>query len=426
MSAASMSGQVRLGSLGTFRNGVNFKRDDKGEGIRLINVKDIFKSGRTINFESLDRVALGERTGIEKYYVKTGDLFFVRSSVKRDGVGLVSMAPRDDHEIVHCGFIIRFRVTNRDADPLFLTYLLRAPVYRKTIIGVSSGAAITNISQDSLASLSIDLPPISIQRQVVGVLSAYDDLIENSTRRITVLEEMARSIYREWFVHFRFPGHEEIKLVDSHVGKIPEGWEVKKLSEVAAVNESSIKKGDEPSEIKYVDIASVSKGQILQTENLPFKEAPGRARRKVKHGDIVWSAVRPNLRAYALILDPAPNLIVSTGFAVISPKLVLYSYLYETLTADKFVEYLVNHTRGAAYPAVNTEDFENAKILVPDTRILDSYHDIVNDFFILRHSFLEKNANLRRTRDLLLPRLVSGEIDVSQLKIETEEYAKNE
>jgi len=399
--------RARLGEFGEFRNGVNFDKGQKVGDIRLINVKDIF-DGHTIDFESLDTVDLNELGNIERFLVHEGDLFFVRSSVKRDGVGLVSIAKRSDDATVHCGFVIRFRLNSAEFEPLFLTYLLRSQRYREVIIGLSGGSAITNISQDSLASLEVDIPPLPTQRRIASILSAYDDLIENNMRRIKILEEMAQRLYREWFVHFRFPRHEKVKMVKG----APKGWEVKRLGEIAGINSSSVKKGDELEEIHYVDIASVSTGSIDQVTQMHFKDAPGRARRAVRHGDIIWSCVRPNRKSYSIVVDPLPNLIVSTGFAVITAKSVPYTYLYYVVTTDEFVGYLTNHATGAAYPAVSTSDFENAKVLVPPNALLKKFHLAIDDFFVEQNILKRKNANLRRTRDMLLPKLVSGEVEV--------------
>ena len=110
-----------LKSLGEFRNGVNFGKDKKQQGgLRLINVKDIFTDIPVLDFETLDNVDLADEKGIEKYFVESGDLFFVRSSVKRDGVGLVSMASRDNLQAIHCGFVIRFRPNSQNINPRFL------------------------------------------------------------------------------------------------------------------------------------------------------------------------------------------------------------------------------------------------------------------------------------------------------------------
>ena len=139
--------------LGEFKNGVNFGKEKKRQGeLRLINVKDIFTDIPVIDFETLDNVDLANEKGIENYFVKSGDLFFVRSSVKRDGVGLVSTASQDNLQAIHCGFVIRFRPKSQNINSRFLAYLLRSPLYRQKIIGMSGGSAIININQETLGN----------------------------------------------------------------------------------------------------------------------------------------------------------------------------------------------------------------------------------------------------------------------------------
>ena len=298
-------------------------------------------------------------------------------------------------------------------------YFLMSHFEATDISGYITGTAQPKLSQTNLKAIRLRLPPLPTQRKIAAILSAYDDLIENNTRRIAILEEMAQLIYREWFVHFRCPGHEGVPLVDSDLGPIPEGWEVAKVGSVSKINASSIRKGGAPDQINYVNISAVSTGQIEQVEPMAFGDAPSRARRVVSHGDIIWSTVRPNRRSYCLILDPMPNMIVSTGFAVITARNVPYTYLYHALTTDEFTEYLTNHATGAAYPAVNTKDFENADVLVPPWSVLERFDDIATAIVSHKQNLGRRNGILRQTRDLLLPRLVSGKIDVSELDIDT-------
>lgn len=313
------------------------------------------------------------------------------------------------------------RAETSKANPDYLYYTLSLDQYEKVLYGYGLGAGQPNVSPSQVGSLDIPFPSLRTQRKVAAILSAYDDLIENNTRRIAILEEMAQAIYREWFVHFRFPGHDKVKLIDSPVGKIPQGWKAEPLSKVADVNALSIKKGKEPEEVNYVDIASVSTGRIDEVRLLPFAEAPGRARRIVRHGDVIWSTVRPNRKSYSLILNPDSNMIASTGFAVISGIKAPFSYLYYALTTDDFVAYLVNHATGSAYPAVNSSDFEKATILVPAQDVLAAFHEITEPMFLAKHCVSEKNTTLRASRDLLLPKLISGQLDVEELDIETGE-----
>jgi type I restriction enzyme S subunit len=307
----------------------------------------------------------------------------------------------------HDGWLILQELRGLDRD--FAYYTLKT--VERHFFNSAYGAAIQNINTDILRETEIPYPPLPTQRKIAAVLSAYDELIENNTRRIKLLGKMAQALYREWFVR------------PCQSGKLPNGWEENKLCKLADINAVTIRRGQEPVEIDYVDISSVTSGCIEKVDHYAFADAPGRARRVVKHGDIIWSCVRPNRRSYALILNPQPNVIVSTGFAVITGKTAPYTYLYNALTTDEFVGYLTNHARGSAYPAVTSEDFENAKIALPPAALLDRFHANTAPQFDLIHNLHQKNANLRRTRDLLLPKLISGEVDVSELKIETGEPA---
>ena len=299
--------------------------------------------------------------------------------------------------------------------PLFIAYFLRT----LNFYSQNSAGAVPGVNRNHLHMMKVRVPPLPTQRKIASILSAYDDLIENNTRRIAMLEEMAQRIYKEWFVNFRFPEHENAKFVDSPLGKIPEGWRVEKLKNVAEVNARSIKKGNEPDSINYIDIASVSTGSVDAVQAMSFSEAPGRARRIIRHGDIIWSTVRPNRKSYSLILNPLQNMIASTGFAVISGITAPHSYLYYALTTDGFVGYLVSNATGSAYPAVSSADFEKAAILIPSTNILQKFDEFVEPLLVSNYCFARKNTSLRTTRDLLLPKLISGRLDVEDLDIDT-------
>ena len=297
-------------------------------------------------------------------------------------------------------------------NPFFVFYLLQTRIdHLKAIAG---GAATPIINKTAFSEIKVRVPPLPVQRQIAGILSAYDELIENSQRRIRILEEMARSLYREWFVHFRFPGHENHPLVPSSLGDIPQGWEVKKLADVAEVNRAQINVRSAPDEVHYIDISSVSPGQIDSITTLSFSDAPGRARRVVRHGDVLWSCVRPNRRSYAQVMHPNSDTIVSTGFAVLTATKVPFTYLYFFTTTDDFIAYLTNHATGAAYPAVTATTFEKAVMLIPHTALLKMFGDATIPIAEQIHSFQCKIQNLRRTRDLLLPRMLSGQVNMIQ------------
>jgi type I restriction enzyme, S subunit len=308
-------------------------------------------------------------------------------------------------------------VPHEGVDGEFLYYALRTRQEELLSLGSATGVRTPIINKSAFGNLTLLVPSIGIQKRIASTLSAYDDLIDNNLRRIKILEEMAQSLYREWFVDFRFPGHESAKMVDSPLGMIPEGWETTFLRDVADVNASSVRRGCEPEEIEYVDISSVAPGRVEKTEAMLFIDAPSRARRLVAHGDVIWSAVRPNRRSFALILDPLPNMLCSTGFAVLTARRVPFSFLYAAVTTDEFVGYLTSRATGAAYPAVNASVFEEANLLVPDDSLLRDFHRLAEPTRLMQHDLVKRSRVLLKTRDLLLPKLISGELDVSELDI---------
>ena len=393
------------------------RRDYVPSGVPVIRGTNLSDDSR-FNFGDFVYVTEGKADELLPNNAHPGDLIVTQ----RGTLGQVGIIRKDCEydRFVISQSQMKLTVDESKADPYFLYYCFRAPDTVHMIKGLAISSGVPHINLDILRHFEVQLPPLPTQRRIAAILSAYDDLIENNTRRIAILEQMARMLYREWFVHFRFPGHEDVEMVDSDLGPIPERWGIVKLGDIAEINTSSVSKDGAPEQINYVAISSVSPGRIEAMEPMSFRDAPSRARRVVKHGDIIWSTVRPNRRSYCLILDPAPNLIVSTGFAVITPRRVPYTYLYHTLTTDEFVAYLTNNATGAAYPAVNAGDFRNADVLLPPTGITESFHSIVLDCFDEKQNLHKKSDVLRRTRDLLLPRLISGEVDVSRLDIDTE------
>lgn len=301
--------------------------------------------------------------------------------------------------------VIGFTANEDECDVRFIKY--KFDIVKRQLQGFSQGAAQDNLSLEKLLSLKLLVPSVEIQRRVADILSTYDDSIENNLRRIALLEESAGSLYKEWFVRLRFPGYEHTRIV----GGMPEGWHERHLRDVAAINQKTLSSSFN-GEIEYIDIASVTPGSINETTFYDFENAPGRARRVLRDGDIVWSCVRPNRRSHAFVLHPATNLIASTGFAVISPTLLPTSYLYFATTTDGFVGYLENRARGAAYPAVTAKDFDEGMIVVPPHSLSSAFDGFAAPVLEQIHRLRLQSKLLRQARDLLLPRLMSGEIEV--------------
>ena len=337
-----------------------------------------------------------------------GDLIMAREAP----VGNVAMIPEGLHPCLGQRTLL-IRPDRAKVDPSFLNYFLNGPYVQGLIHAKTNGATVAHLNMKDVRTMDLPaIPPLPIQQRIAGILSAYDDLIENSRRRIKILEAMARGLYREWFVHFRFPGHESHPRAASPLGEIPKGWEVKKLADVAEVNRAQINARTAPDELHYIDISSVSPGQIDCLTTYGIADAPGRARRIVQHGDVLWSCVRPNRRSHAQVMHPEPSTIASTGFAVLTPTRVPFTFLYFATTTDDFVAFLSNNATGAAYPAVTASTFEKADLLIPPAPLLKRFGEATIPAAEQVHTLRRQAQNLRRTRDLLLPRLLSGQVEV--------------
>lgn len=341
----------------------------------------------------------------EDYILDKDDLIVAMTEQGAGLLGSSALIPEDE-KYLHNQRLGRVEIVDMfKIDKHFLYFLFNTRSVRGQISGSATGTKVRHTAPERIYRVKVRVPSDVVeQKKIASILSAYDDLIENNRRRIQLLEQAARLLYKEWFVHLRFPGHEHVKIKDG----VPKGWEKKPLSEIASTNEESYRAQDLPAEINYIDISSVTQGQITTKNVIPADEAPGRARRKAKADDVIWSNVRPNLRAYALVLDPEQNDVFSTGFTVLSPQNVPFTYLYTLVTTDEFVGHLVNHATGVSYPAVRPDDFERSIAIVPSKQILDLFQEKTETSYRLIATLEKENKILAKARDLLLPRLMNG------------------
>ena len=279
----------------------------------------------------------------------------------------------------------------------FVFYLAKSPVFRKKAISCMEGTSGRKRVNDKVLKLQVlPIPDISTQQKIAAVLSALDAKIELNARINAELESMAKTLYDYWFVQTK------------KVGKLKVG----KLGDFIEVNARSITKNYSHSEIEYIDIASVSTGRLEGTTKYEIKDAPSRARRLVKHGDTIWSTVRPNRKSYLFICNPSDNLVVSTGFAVLTPKNIPPSFLYFFTTTEKFVNYLVSNAEGSAYPAVSADRFAEIDFEIPHERKLVEFENIVSPVLTKISKNELESQTLTELRDWLLPMLMNGQVQV--------------
>ncbi|HWB86343.1 MAG TPA: restriction endonuclease subunit S [Bryobacteraceae bacterium] len=295
--------------------------------------------------------------------------------------------------------------------PLFLFYSLKA--HRDALLKLAYGGAQRNLNAKTIKQFEIPVPPLSVQGRVVKLLSAYDDLIENNTRRIKILEEMAQMLYRDWFVHFRFPGHEKVQMVESQLGPIPKGWLAKCVTDSVVVNPSTTvsKEGTKP----FVPMGSLSETSMLIMNT---DEREGNSGSKFKNGDTLFARITPcleNGKTGFVQFLPSDDAVAfgSTEFIVLRSKTVCPEYVYLMARSNEFRDNAIKSMSGATgRQRVQEACFSRFFIAQPDPARLARFQDVVTPMFRLVHALASKNANLRTTRDLLLPKLISGEIPV--------------
>ncbi len=291
----------------------------------------------------------------------------------------------------------------------FIYYLLKTIDFSS----LNSGSAQPSLNRNYVYMISVKIPDESTQRKIASILSAYDDLIENNTRRIKLLEEMAQGLYREWFVKFRFPGHEKVRMVESELGMLPEGWEITKLGDIVKNVRISVKPGPHLHDLPYVPIDCLPRKSLALMEIKPGSEAQS-SLFSFKKYDILFGAMRSYF--HKVVIAPFDGTTRSTCFVLRPTEEINYSYAVLTLFEESTVAYSSKHSRGTTIPyAVWDGALENMPIIMPPEELRLKINRIVKPILERIAISLFRQTNLRRTRDLLLPKLISGEVNVTTL-----------
>lgn len=255
-----------------------------------------------------------------------------------------------------------------------------------------------------------------MQRKIAAILSAYDDLIENNSRRIAILEEMAQNFYREWFVHFRFPGHEDVPLIERSDGQgvIPAGWEVVALGEIA----EEVRRSVHPTEIDpntpYLGLGHLPKKSIALSEWGTASETQS-TKLVFKKGEILFGKIRPYFHKVGVA--PVDGVASSDTIVIVPKSPEWFPLVLGCVSSVDFVDHATQTSKGTKMPRADWNVLVNYPVAVPPHKILCQFNQIVENAVGFILNTIHRNANLRQTRDLLLPRLVSGELDVGELAV---------
>ena len=280
-----------------------------------------------------------------------------------------------------------------------------------------------------LKTSKIFCPPLPTQRKIAAVLSTYDDLIENNTRRIKILEDMAQTLYQEWFVHFRFPGHENVRMVESPLGPIPQGWEVKRLDEVAQLyrgrsyrSKNLVADGEG---LPFLNIKNINREGGFRSDGLKWYDGEYKETQTATSNDIIMALTdvtqdRKVVARSARVPDLGhEKYVLSMDLLKIQPeKPILSDFLYALLKYSNFAEKLKEYANGTTVLHLSPSHVQSSELVLPPSKFRQRYGDVAESTRRQSDLLEKKNVSLRQTRDFLLPKLISGEIDVSELEID--------
>jgi type I restriction enzyme, S subunit len=318
-------------------------------------------------------------------------------------------------------------------DTRFLLYLFIGPEWRNTVLGrVNVGSTVDRLPLTDFPTFPLRIPPLYLQRKIVAILAAYDDLIENNNRRIKILEEIAQRIYREWFVDFRYPGHEEVPLVTSELGPIPEGWRIDSMGDhVEVIRGRSYRGVDITDEggVPFFNLKCVARDGGFRREGIKRFSSEFKERHKASAGDIIV-AVTDMTQERRIVARAARVPGAGEEFGVFSmdlvkvvPKDLPSEHILGLLRYSEFSDRVKAHANGANVLHLHPNRIREYQFAVPVLAIARQYANQVSPMQHLSDRLDAASERLRATRDLLLARLVSGAIDVTDLNIEVPEIA---
>ena len=392
-------GTIRFGDLYSTesRNGLTKPSKIRGSGYKMINMGELFANDRIYDIP----MELAPLKDTEKMNAKIeiGDLLFARQSLVLEGAGKCSIVMEVSPLTVFESHLIRVRLDRKRALPMFYYYYFKSPL--SPMASIVSQCAQAGIRGSDLQELNVIFPPLYIQNKIAQILSYYDDLIENNQKQIKLLEEAAQRLFKEWFIDLRFPGHETTPIVDG----VPEGWKEQSLYQIA-----DVVMGQSPKSEYYNQVG----------EGLPFHQGVGSYgnrfvsdetystsfTRIAEAGSILFSVRAPVGR-----LNLTKNkVVIGRGLAAINHRRGAQSYLFYLLKEKFFRDDIIGN--GSIFASISKEELLNQTFLIPIDSLVGQFNGIAGGIDKKIDILSEQIRLLTEARNRLLPKLMSGEIEV--------------
>jgi type I restriction enzyme, S subunit len=395
------------------------------DGVPIVRVNNI-RNGR-IDTTDMLKVGAEIEAKFQRSRLRGGEVLLTLVGT----LGEVAIAPHNlrGWNVARAVGVIPVR---KDPGSLWVSICLRSAFIQHFIRTWATTTVQATFNLRDLARLPIPIPPTDTREAIATVLGALDDKIELNRRMNATLESMARTLFQSWFVDFDpvrakldgrkptgldeptatlFPEH----FVHGEHEMLPVGWRLAATEEICAINACTLGKSDDLETLEYVEISEVSRGNIANIVTYQRGQEPSRARRRLRHGDTVLSTVRPDRGSYFLALNPPENRVASTGFAVLTPTQVPWSFLHAALTQPEVSDHLGQMADGGAYPAVHPEVIGAIQVALPnEPKILEAFHRACAPLFEQAEANRSQSRTLATLRETLLPKLLSGELSVTE------------
>ena len=382
--------KVRLGELYSVHNGLSKGSKFFGTGYPFLSFSTVFNNF-FIPDELTDLVQSNEKEQ-DNYSILRGDVFVTRTSETSDELGMSCVALKDYPNATYNGFTKRMRpIDSNRVLPEYIGYYMRTPLFRGEFRAFSTMTTRASLKNEDLLGLTVALPPVEAQKKIANILRHYDQLIENNQKQIKLLEEAAQRLYKEWFVDLRFPGYENVDIING----VPEGWKKGVLGDIAL-----FKRG------KTITKSQVCKGKVpVVAGGLEPAYYHNKANTVAPVITVSGSGANAGFsRLYNID-------VFASDCSFVDSEITPYVYFVYCFLKD-IKEHIQSLQKGAAQPHVYAKDINALKLIIPTELKLKNYCELIKPFFE-KIKTLQKQIEISlQARERLLPKLMSGELEV--------------
>ena len=385
-----------------------------------LRITDINDDG-TLNKQSLMSV---DDINACNYILKKNDIVFARTG---NSTGRSYFYDGSDGVLVYAGFLIKFSIDDNKVNPRILKYYTHSKPYFDWVHSFDTGGTRGNINAKTYGTMPIILPPRKIQDKIVSILKSLDDKIELNRRINENLEQQAQALFKSWFVDFE--PFKDGKFVDSELGMIPEGWKVGTIGDYSKIRSGFAFKSSwwTNKGVKIVKIKNISSSGNLDMNDCSYVSKENTLKAKefsLKPGDLLIAMTGATIGKFCIVPILKEEMYVNQRvgrFFLGEEPILKVPFIYGLLKSENIISQIINKGQGSAQPNISANDIETISIILPPEDIISKYNELVSPYFSLLIKNLNECDYLANLRDTLLPKLMSGELKLSEMETKLDE-----